>query len=307
MPTIMPARLNLSAGAAELPVVRISRFPRRACVLAGAVAAGVLGGASPASADVTVSPTTATQGDGVNLTFRVVNDHPKALLTKIRLVLPTDTPVAEVDPLSVPDWGPQIAYRTLDTPLQSIHGGTPVTDVTASITWVAAPGRALKPGKATAVMIGIGPMPEVDRMTFEIQPSYADGSAGPTIAPVEVALTAPSAAAADPALGADPDVTVAAPDSSRSWADLGWWILALLVAVGAAVALRRSRRTGRPGDGPDLSAGQGSAGQGSAGDTAAGDGTTADGTAAIDTEPANDPAGATHQPRVTAWRYRDNP
>jgi hypothetical protein len=276
MPTIMPPPLNLSAAAAELPVVRVSGFLRRACVLAAAVAAGLFCVAAPATADVTVSPATATQGEGINLTFRVVNDHPKAALTKVRLVMPTATPIAEVYPLSVPEWGPRIATRTLDTPLETIHGGSPVTEATASITWFAAPGKALKPGKATDLSIAIGPMPEVDRMSFEIQASYADGSAGPAIAPVALALTAPVIAPVE--------------ESSSSWIGSGWIVL-LLISVGAAVlALLWSRRSRRSED------------TGGAGDTAADERTAPDGDAEAD-----DPAATAHKARVTAWSYRDAP
>jgi hypothetical protein len=287
MPFIMPFRLNHSGGAAELPVVRNPRFPRRAGVLAAAIAAGVLCAAAPASADVTVSPPSVTRGEGVDLTFHVVNDH-RVALTKVRLVLPPATPIAEVYPLSVPDWGPQIASRTLAKPVESIHGGTPVTEATASITWVAAPGKALQPGAATDLSIAIGPMPEVDRMSFEIQPTYADGSAGPAIAPVALTLT--PAVAAPPVAEAfvyEPEGT---PDGP-GWSSVAGWIVALLTAAGGVFMLMRSRRPDETDD-ADVS------------DDASSK--TAPDTADLSSEAA-DPAQAAHKARVTAWSYRDTP
>ena len=273
---------------------------RRACVLAAAVAAGVLSGAAPAAADVTVSPPVAPRGAGANQTFRVVNDHPTAAMTKIRLVLPKATPVAEVYPLSVPDWAPQIAGRTLNPPMQGPHGGSPVTEATASITWTAAPGKALKPGEAADVMIAIGPLPDTDQMSFQVQATYADGSPGPAIAPVVLKLTAPQAAPVDSAevqLLADPGIPGPGPWTTAAW------VLALLTGVAGVVALVRSRRTGDP------------SGAGAPSDPDTRDPRAAPATGgACGTPGVPDPVGDATEPestaakaRVTAWSHRDGP
>jgi hypothetical protein len=273
---------------------------RHACVLAAAVAAGVLGGAVPAAADVTVSPPEAPRGAGVNQTFRVVNDHPKAAMTRIRLVLPAATPVAEVYPLSVPDWAPQIASRPLNPPMRGLHGGSPVTEATASITWTAAPGKALPPGKATNVMIAIGPLPETDQMSFEVQATYADGSAGPAIAPVVLRLTAPPAAPDEAAVL--PPADAGTGTGPGAWTTAAW-VISLLTGVAGVVAFVRSRRTrdpsgaGAPSD-PDAPA---AAAAGGASATPGVPGPVGHATA-------DDPQGTTTtKVRVTAWSYRDGP
>jgi uncharacterized protein YcnI len=94
---------------------------RRAGVLAAAVAAGVLCAASPAAADVTVSPPSAPQGSGTNVTFKVTNTA-RSPITKVKLMLPAELPVAEAYPLSVDDWAPLITTKSLATPMDGIHG-----------------------------------------------------------------------------------------------------------------------------------------------------------------------------------------
>ena len=106
-------------------------IPRRAGVLAAAITAGVLGMAAPAMADVSIDPPSAPQGSGANVHFKVTNTGPSPI-TRVKLVLPADTPVAEVFPLSVDNWAPQITPLKLSTPLTSIHAGTPVTETAAA-------------------------------------------------------------------------------------------------------------------------------------------------------------------------------
>jgi hypothetical protein len=292
MPTILPKALNLSAAASELPAVRVFPSSRRAGVLAAAAAAAVLCAASPASADATVSPATAPQGTGANLTLQVVNDHPKAAITRIRLVLPAATPVAEVYPLSVPNWAPQITHRTLNPPMQSIHGGAPVTEATATITWTAAKGKALLPGKAANLMIAIGPLPETERMSFELLPTYADGSTAPAIPPAVLNLTPVAAPEVLPdegyLLGPETDPT------RPGMVSIIGWIIALLTGAAGVVLIVRSRRTG-PAPVPSATRTEKAHAEPSADDAAASS-TVEKATGA--------PA---PRARVSAWSYRDGP
>ena len=263
----------------------------RGSILATTVAAAVLGAASPAAADATVSPATAEQGAGVNLTFTVTNDHPKAAITEVRLLMPPATPVAEVYPLSVPDWAPQTTLRTLNPPLRSIHGGAPVTATTAGILWTATAGRAIAPGGTADLMVAMGPLPESDRITFTLQPTYADGSTGPALPPVAMTLTAPVAVMEDPTGGDDfSDVLRQAEAGTSPWTYAGW-IVALLIAVGAVVAVLRSGRACTPAADPRSEAG-----------------TSGDAAAAASAEVTTD-GDETIAPerRVSAWSYRDGP
>ncbi|GAB1641005.1 DUF1775 domain-containing protein [Krasilnikovia sp. MM14-A1259] len=326
---------------------------RRAGVLAAAAAAGVLCAAAPASADVTVSPGSVPQGSGQNLTFHVTNPG-SAPITTVRLVLPADSPIAEVYPLSVDDWAPRIDPRHLDTPLETIHGGTPVDETAAAITWIAAGGKSIAPGKSADLPVALGPLPTLSSMRFTVQATYADGSQVPAMS---AALTlTPAAPGQAPAAHAghggttqdgtgqdSPGGSSAAEDAEFakivSEADQGpgfWsvagWVVAVLAAAGAVLALRRSRRR---------SAGEDAVDERPAGDTAApkaktpkaktskADGPMADapekdgpaddasgaeagdapdGTEADGKKPADEPVGAgASRARVTGWSYRDGP
>src|SRR4051794_31098673 len=106
-------------------------------VLAGcAVAVGAAGGTpATAAADVPVPPTPARQGDEADLTFRVIEDRPGARTVKVEVQLPDAAPVAEVYPLSDPDWAAKITYRQLSHPVQAGHGSGGTTTAAAGITW----------------------------------------------------------------------------------------------------------------------------------------------------------------------------
>jgi hypothetical protein len=209
--------------------------------------------ATPAFADVTVSPTTTVQGSGDNLTFKLTNDGNQPITT-VKLTWPADTPIAEVYPLSVNDWAPKIEMQKLSKPLPQLHGGTPVTDVAKAITWISMPGHALAPGKAAALSVAAGPLPTLSSVTFTLATTYADGKAGPTL-PATVTLKPgvglPAAGghhngtgtgatgSAEEQLFAD---TVAGTDRGTSVWSIGGWVAAGLVLIGALVYFVRNRR-----------------------------------------------------------------
>lgn len=267
---------------------------RRAGVLALAVTAGILGVAAPAAADVTVSPPSAPQGSGANVTFTVTNSTARAI-SKVTIVMPPDTPVAEVFPLSVDDWAPLIENRKLATPLTSIHGGTPVTETAASITWVAVRGKSIAPGSSADLPVALGPLPQVSRMSFPVRPTYADGRPGPDLPPATLTLTpavpgrqAPGhaghggPAAAEPA-GDDAAFAalVAQADQGPGFWSIAGWVLAALAGAAAVVALLRGRRRSDAETGPE---------------------TDAEPAPAAGTDE-KEPVGA--GAKASAWRYRD--
>lgn len=263
-------------------------------MLAATVAVAVLGVTAPAAAsDVTVEPATAPQGGPANLTFRVTNTAPSAI-TRVRLVMPKDTPVAEVFPLSVPDWAPQIENTKLDTPLSGGHGGTPVTETAGAITWTAVSGKAIAPGGSADLPVALGPLPTVSRMSFTLEPTYADGRPGPALPDATLTLVPGAAGAANGHGSGDAGtsgaeeaafaaVVAQADEGTGFWSVAGWVVAALAVAGAVVVALRGRRRDAADPDGDEP-----------------------------DEEPVDDatdgpaepvPAGA----RVTAWSYRDGP
>ncbi|WP_433383348.1 DUF1775 domain-containing protein [Actinoplanes sp. CA-142083] len=247
--------------------MRHFHLARRAGVPALAAVFGALV-AGPALADATVSPTTAVQGSGENLTFHVTNTGAAPIRT-VTLNIPADTPVAEVYPLSVDDWAPKIQMRTLATPLATIHGGTPATESAGAITWLAVQGRDLAPGKSADLSVAIGPLPSLSTMQFTITSTYANGSAGPTMPPVSLALapgtglpatghdhggtaTDPNAAA-DGTSSDDALFSKAVADATRGpsiWS-IGGWVVAALALLAAGFYFVRGRHRANEDDEPD--------------------------------------------------------
>lgn len=228
---------------------------RRAGVLAAAVAAGVFCAASPAAADVTVNPPTAPQGSGTNVTFKVTNTAQSAI-TKVKLVLPAELPVAEAYPLSVDDWAPLITSKSLDTPMDGIHGEA-ITSTASDITWTAMPGKALAPGKSADLIVAMGPMPSSAQMSFTVVPTYADPAKGAAMPPAVLTLT-PAVAGQEPAThgghsgttGSDTSnadaatfqALIDAQDNGPGFWTIAGWIVAALAAAGGVIAMLRARR-----------------------------------------------------------------
>ncbi|WP_433532494.1 DUF1775 domain-containing protein [Micromonospora sp. CA-263727] len=146
---------------------------RRAGTVAALATAMMLVWPAAAWADgVTFTPTEAQQGNSVKIEFVVPDERPGVRTERIEIRIPADPPIAEVYPLSVPGWAPAITTRKLDAPVAGMHG--PATDVvTAALTWSRASGPADE-GPARLVF-SMAPLPQTDRLTFELTQTYADG------------------------------------------------------------------------------------------------------------------------------------
>ncbi|WP_229072670.1 DUF1775 domain-containing protein [Actinoplanes sp. DH11] len=228
---------------------------RRAGVLTVATAAAVLSVAGPAAADVTVSPASAPQGSGENLTFHVTNDG-STPITEVTLRIPGDTPIAEVYPLSVDDWAPRIEWRKLSRPVAQIHGATPVDEVPSAVTWIAMNGTSIAPGRSADLTVAVGPLPSLSSVSFALEAKHADGSAAPSMPAAALTLTPSDSAAApnhhggaagtgqapglSPAEEAAYDAILAG-DKGPSVLSIGGWVVAALALIGAGWAFLRNR------------------------------------------------------------------
>ncbi|SCG61428.1 Domain of unkown function [Micromonospora echinaurantiaca] len=182
---------------------------RRAGAVAALAAAGVLVWPATAdAADVTTNPTQARQGDAVKLEFVVPEERPGTRTDRIEVRLPADAPIAEVYPMSVDGWAPRIVTRRLDQPVTDLHG-IRLDTVTSAVTWTRMPGYGAAPARLT---LSMGPLPQVDRLTFQVIQTYADGTvvrwadpAGAHRAPVlALSPAAPGAVAGHAGHGARP-------------------------------------------------------------------------------------------------------
>jgi uncharacterized protein YcnI len=150
-----------------------SRPVVRSALALGASLAGVLPLAAPAAADVSISPTTAAQGDAVSVTFHVRNARAGAHTVKVEVDLPADAPIAEVYPMTVPDWAPKIVTRSVQEPLPGIHGSG-LTEATSAIIWDRATDAPQPPAEET-LRLEMGPMPQTDQLVFTVVQTYSDG------------------------------------------------------------------------------------------------------------------------------------
>ncbi|MFG1604531.1 DUF1775 domain-containing protein [Actinoplanes sp. NPDC049265] len=266
---------------------------RRAGVLAAATVAGVLTVAGPAMADVKVEPASAPQGSGQNVHFQFTNTA-GCTVSRVKLLLPKDTPIAEVFPLSNENWAPDLTPLKLTTPLTSIHNGSPVTETASAVTWIAMKGHELAPGKADDLAVALGPLPTTSSMSFGLEQTCTDGKAGPAIPNVSLALT-PALPGQESGHAGHGGTTTGTDDSSAEdaatfqalidaqddgpgfWTYAGW-VVGLLALGGIAVLLLRGRRRSEPAD------------------------EVAEDEAGEEKEPVA--AGA---PRVTSWSYQDGP
>ncbi|WP_433318022.1 DUF1775 domain-containing protein [Micromonospora sp. CA-269861] len=196
---------------------------RRIAAATAVTAAGLLLWPGTAyAADVTTTPTEARQGDAVRLEFSVPEERAGTKTNQIEIRLPADAPVAEVYPMSVNGWAPRISSRTLDKPVAGIHSSG-VSTVTTAVTWVRV--GASDPGPAR-LALSMGPMPQAERLTFEVVQTYADGTVvrwadatGPHRAPALTLLPAAPGAAGPVAHGGHGGPAAGAPAAPDSGVD----------------------------------------------------------------------------------------
>ncbi|MFC7531032.1 DUF1775 domain-containing protein [Actinoplanes sp. GCM10030250] len=237
---------------------------RRAGVLAAVTTGVVLSAAAPAAADVTVSPATAAQGSGENLYFHVSNEG-TVPVTEVTVRTPADTPIAELYPLSVDTWAPKIEWQELSTPIQPIHGASPITTVPSSITWLAV-GKTLAPGQAADLGLAAGPLPQLSTMKFTVEMKYADGSKAPAQT-ATLSLTPSDGSATGthhngtgtgttgdltPGEQAAFDKILDDADAGPSLMSISGWVVAVLALLGAGWVMLRNRHRAEeePGDTP---------------------------------------------------------
>jgi uncharacterized protein YcnI len=150
----------------------MKRLPGRLLAVAAAAAVAALGFAAPASAHVTVSSASATQGGYAKLTFRVPNEKDAAQTVKLEVVLPEDAPIASVSVKPVPGWTAQLERTRLATPIKT--GEREITEVVSKITWTAASGSAIAAGQFQEFDVSAGPLPKVDQLVFKALQTYSD-------------------------------------------------------------------------------------------------------------------------------------
>ncbi|MGY1496266.1 YcnI family protein [Streptomyces sp. QTS52] len=231
---------------------------RRAGVVTGLAAAGVLAAAGAASAHVTVHPESYAKGatDGV-LTFRVPNEEDTASTTKVQVFLPTDHPVLGVLVTPEAGWTAKVTTTRLKTPIKTDDGT--ITDAVSEITWS---GGRIRNGEYADFDVAFGQLPDnTDQLAFKTLQTYSDGNVVRWIETAQEGQDEPenpaptlklTAAAADEDAGASPSAAVSAKsdagqasDSASDPTARGLGVAGLIVGVlglaAAAFALVRTR------------------------------------------------------------------
>ena len=145
----------------------------RAGVVLAVSAVAVFAFVGPASAHVTVNPSSATRGGYAKLTFRVPNERPDASTMSLEVNLPQDAPIASVSVKPVAGWTAVVTRGKLATPIKTDDGE--ITEGVQKIVWTAGQDAAIKPGEFQEFEISAGPLPEVDQVIFKTLQTYSDG------------------------------------------------------------------------------------------------------------------------------------
>lgn len=230
---------------------------RLAVVMLAALAA-VLASTGLASAHVGVSSTDATPGGFGKVTFRVPNESDSASTVKIRVQVPTDTPLASLRTQPIPGWTATTTTIRLDPPLTD-DDGNEITQAISVVEFSADAGSGIGPGEFQEFSLSGGPFPDVDSLTFPVVQTYSDGTESAWIEPTVGGRAEPERPAPVLSLTADTSggATSGASDSTDAAAHshdevtnapaglaLFLSILALLAAIaGVVLGLRAARRT----------------------------------------------------------------
>ncbi|MEW2396580.1 YcnI family protein [Streptomyces sp. NPDC046862] len=149
--------------------MKASRFAAVGAVAASAVV--VL--SSPAFAHVSVAPEgTAAKGGYATVNFKVPNERDDASTTKLEVTLPTDHPLASVQPEAVDGWKVEVTRSKLDKPLD-LHGEK-IDEAVSKVTWTAT-GKGIEPGFFQKFPLSVGQLPEdTDELVFKALQTYSN-------------------------------------------------------------------------------------------------------------------------------------
>ena len=150
---------------------RHTHAARRAAALAGTAALLVVATALPASAHVTVSPTSAPQGSTQELVFKVPNEESTATTIEVQLQIPTQYPIAQVLARPVPGWTIAVHTVPLAKPLVTDDGS--FDTAVDEIDWT---GGSIPVNEYQDFAISVDPLPTAtNQLTFKAVQTYSNG------------------------------------------------------------------------------------------------------------------------------------
>lgn len=124
--------------------------------------------ASPASAHVTISPSSAAKSSDAVLAFIVPNEQDTATTTKLLVEFPHDHPIAEALIEPAAGWTASVKMFHTTTPIQTDAG--PVNDAVDTVTWTAT-GAGIGVGNFQEFEVAVG-LPDATSLTFPSIQTY---------------------------------------------------------------------------------------------------------------------------------------
>lgn len=153
------------------PHDRPRRWRRTATVLT-ATAAALLLGTGTALAHVSITTDPVAPGSYATVDFRVPNESDTAATTKVEIQLPTDSPFAFVSAEQAPGWTISTTETTFPAPVTV--GDFTVDKATTTVTFTT-DGAGLPPHQFIVFSVLLGPIPDVDSLSFAAVQTYDDG------------------------------------------------------------------------------------------------------------------------------------
>jgi uncharacterized protein YcnI len=236
--------------------VSLPRSLARLTVVGAVLTCLLATGIGSAAAHVSVSSPDAVPGGFGKITFRVPNESDTASTVRIRIQLPTETPLASLRLQPLPGWTATTTRTQLDPPVKNDEGDT-ITDAVSVVEFAAAAGGGIGPGEFQEFSLAGGPFPKADSLVFKVVQSYSDGSEAAWIEPSVEGQAEPEHPAPVLTLGGNSAASAAgdvagpssaghshaaATSSSPGALALFVAILALLVAITGVVLGRRANR-----------------------------------------------------------------
>jgi uncharacterized protein YcnI len=144
---------------------------RRAAAVTVAALVVVAVAALPASAHVTVSPTSLPKGATAELTFKVPNEESGATTTSVQLQIPTDHPIAQVLPRQMQGWTVTVKTTKLAKPLITDDGT--FDSAVSEIDWT---GGSIPVGQYQDFQVSVDPLPtDTNQLVFKAVQTYSNG------------------------------------------------------------------------------------------------------------------------------------
>ena len=149
-----------------------SRRVRRTATVVATTAAALLLGPGVASAHVSITTEPAAPGSYSTVGFRVPNESDTAATTTVEIQLPADSPFSFVSAQQAPGWTISTTETTFPEPVTV--GAVTVDKAVTTVTFTA-DGAGLAPHEFTVFSLLLGPIPDVDSLTFGAIQTYDDG------------------------------------------------------------------------------------------------------------------------------------